>query len=235
MSSNLRILLSFIGGLVIGGTATFFVLNKKYEKRTHEEIMEYREKIHHKPIFQETDEDVVETVDNRDIEVVDTDYTKFFVKEKLNEIHKDESKGFDIHMADREFPEDEDDGYLESLLEHERINNEMKDAKEKDIQPYAIDGDEYLNDKKWYDKIEYVYYAGDDTLADERDEIVDDFEESIGVLFKEWFGRDEDDPDVLYIRNEQQACDFEINRVYGKYDNNDSSPSASVIIGGDES
>lgn len=173
-----------------------------------------------------------------------TDYTKFSkkatvtegavnIREELNKLSKavnDDS--FDEHFAEREYPEDDDDwidcaidisdeemeernDYEENLA---RID-EMAAAKENGVTPYFIEGSEFHNSKQWYDKISLNYYEGDDTLTDDRDDEIprNEWVDICGEEFRDWFGRDEDDPDIVYVRNDQRGIDYEICKVLGRY------------------
>ena len=59
-----------------------------------------------------------------------------------------------------------------------------------------------------YPTITLTYYAEDDVLADEQDNILDDIEQLVGVDFREHFGEYEDDS--VFVRNEERRTDYEI-------------------------
>ena len=63
------------------------------------------------------------------------------------------------------------------------------------------------------------YYEGDNTLTDDRDEEIvhNEWVNICGEECDNWFGRDEDDPDIVYVRNDQRGIDYEICRVLGRY------------------
>lgn len=227
MQPNVKALLAFIGGLAAGGSAVYFYLNEKYKRITQEEIDEYRREARGKMKAAEDLEKAFEiskeAYEEKKREIGFTDYTSYGKKSE-KDILNDVSEGlpdpadFDKHMADRECPEDEeDDAYSESLALNEAIAKEMEEARESGKYPYIIERSEYLNGKQWYEKLDYIYYEGDDTLADDKDEKVDQPENIVGSRFRELFGRDADDPDVLYIRNEERGTDFEISRVTRSY------------------
>lgn len=124
---------------------------------------------------------------------------------------------FDEHMADRENPEDEeDDEYLEGLIENQKIQDEMDQAKNENVKPYPIRRSEYLNQKSWHEKLSWNFYQ-DDIVTDDRDEIVHCPEEALGENLLEAFGLDGDDPDVAYIRDDRKAIDYEVCRISEKY------------------
>lgn len=69
-----------------------------------------------------------------------------------------------------------------------------------------------------YDKIPYTYYS-DGVLADENDERVSEEEIEMNLVsdFREHFDDNSDDPDTVYIRNDDLSCDYEITRDYRPY------------------
>lgn len=91
--------------------------------------------------------------------------------------------------------------------------------------PYIINADCFASDGLQNDKLTITYYAGDDTLVDDGEEIIVDRDMLIGSGNLEHFGDQSMDPDVVYIRNEQLGVDYEIIRVYQDY---------KVVIGGEE-
>lgn len=76
--------------------------------------------------------------------------------------------------------------------------------------PFTITKVEYDEDEPDYDKIALTYYEGDDVLADDRDEPIDDVEGTIGPDALESFGHLSDDKNVCYVRNRERDADFEI-------------------------
>ena len=60
-----------------------------------------------------------------------------------------------------------------------------------------------------------VYYAGDEVLADEEDETVDNVDDIVGADFANHFGEYEDDS--VFIRNDRMKCDYEILKDYRSF------------------
>jgi hypothetical protein len=75
-------------------------------------------------------------------------------------------------------------------------------------EPYVISPSEFGSEED-YECITLQYYA-DEVLADDWDEIIDDWEEVAGKEFYKKFGEYEDD--VVYVRNKRLKCDYEICR-----------------------
>lgn len=83
--------------------------------------------------------------------------------------------------------------------------------------PVRIDKDTFNQSEFEFDQVELTYYAGDDILADEKDEVVDQ------TVRSQWVGNHNlaafADPDLteIYVRNIRHKIDYEISRSEGKY------------------
>lgn len=76
--------------------------------------------------------------------------------------------------------------------------------------PYVISVEEFMEQEDVYDKLTITYFEGDGTLCDERDEVVDDVEGTVGSDSFSQFGFKSDDENVVYVRNERLKTDFEV-------------------------
>ncbi len=65
--------------------------------------------------------------------------------------------------------------------------------------------------KKDYDSVFLVYYA-DGVLTDEWDNIIENVETLVGQNAFRYFGHYDDEPDLVYVRNDCLRADFEIGR-----------------------
>lgn len=83
--------------------------------------------------------------------------------------------------------------------------------------PYIIPETEFSNTFTHYDKLTLYYYDEDDTLADENEEIVANIDYIIGDENLNCFGVESNDTDIVYVRNDQLAIDYEVIRVYKSY------------------
>lgn len=244
MNTGIKMFISFGVGLFTGGVGSYFLMREKFSKEAQDAIDEYREIARNR--VRAADDFVKEKLDKKNQEEYEDicngnpefiDYTKFAkdavvtekaknIRDELNELSKavnDES--FDEHFSEREHPEDDEDisdDNLDEINDYEenlaRIE-EMDAAKANEVAPYFIEGSEFHNTKQWYDKISLNYYEGDNTLTDDRDEEIanNEWVDICGEEFCNWFGRDEDDPDIVYVRNDQRGIDYEICRVLGRY------------------
>jgi len=78
--------------------------------------------------------------------------------------------------------------------------------------PYIIHQDEFATNESEYQQVTYTYYAGDDTLTDEDDTVLNNRENLIGVNTLRW-GHGADDINLVHIRNPQLELEFEICRT----------------------
>lgn len=84
--------------------------------------------------------------------------------------------------------------------------------------PYIITVDEFMNNEEFsFDQITITYFEGDDTLVDEREEIIPDVLRTIGGDTLMRFGEKSNDPNIVYVRNERLRTDFEVVKDQGKY------------------
>lgn len=76
--------------------------------------------------------------------------------------------------------------------------------------PYVIHYDE--RNEIEYQEVTLTYYAGDDVLCNERDEVVDpqDRERLIGEKNLDRFGHGSNDPSIVYVRNDRLELIYEL-------------------------
>ena len=77
---------------------------------------------------------------------------------------------------------------------------------------------EYDNEALSNDKRNLTYFEDDDTLCDEDDEIIDNPAQYIGEEALTAFGSpDEDEENIIHVRNNSRSCDYEIERIKDSY------------------
>ena len=89
---------------------------------------------------------------------------------------------------------------------------EVEPMDEKEVlydEPYVIEPNEFgtMFD---YDQIELTYFA-DGVLTDDWNYPIDDPVDLVGASFAEHFGENEDEPDTVYIRNDEKKAEYVIN------------------------
>lgn len=110
----------------------------------------------------------------------------------------------------RKVEEKPDISEYEALMEKEGYTNYSGMGKEErasmESKPYVITPEEF-GEFEEYEKISLTYY-GDQVLADENDELVEDVEGAVGFESLTHFGEYEDDS--VFVRNDRLKCDYEI-------------------------
>lgn len=64
---------------------------------------------------------------------------------------------------------------------------------------------------------EISYYAGDTTFCNMNEEIIPNPEDFFGPNVHLRFGEESEDPDIVYVRNENNGVSYEITQLPGKY------------------
>lgn len=180
----------FLSGVTVGVAGAWLYLKKRYERLAQEEIDSV------KAVFSER-------------------------KTNLTENRTDEEQE-NQHMADiaKLKPDLVDYAAKLQTMGYTNYNEHSKKTKGKekppvnDDKPYAISPDEY-GDRDDYTQISLVYYTGDEVLADEEDETVDNVDDIVGADFANHFGEYEDDS--VCIRNDRMKCDYEILKDYRSF------------------
>lgn len=82
---------------------------------------------------------------------------------------------------------------------------------------YIITAEEFLQGEENFAQSTITYYEGDDTLCGEADDIMDDKSRLllVGPHLSDF--AEQDDPNVLYLRNKPMHLDLEVIRNEGKY------------------
>lgn len=100
------------------------------------------------------------------------------------------------------------------LAEHPEEADGEEGASASSVEPYVISPDEF-GDQEGYETTSLTYYA-DNVLADEFDEVIDNFEELIGTESLKHFG--EYEADAVHVRNDATKTDYEILLDIRNYD-----------------
>lgn len=98
------------------------------------------------------------------------------------------------------------------------ITKDTKDLKE--IQtPQIISEDFYFNDTEYvnYVKETLTYFEDDDTLIDEKEQVIYDVENVIGTEALNSFGHMSNDKDTVFVINHRLGIKYEVIRDPGKY------------------
>ena len=216
--------LYFLGGVVVGCTATYFIINKKVEKRIQEEVNCVKERYSKDKVLGAIKEKQ-ESALGFSFKVVTDPKSKV---EELNQRKADmvsydkisKSQNYNHNLfTNPPNPGDIDNGIDDNEnLEYEYGKViDTTPPKEGLSDPYTITPDQFVNEQPFFDKITLEYYD-DDVLCEEiTDEIVTDISGEVGLESLTKFGEYEED--VVYVRNEKRSTDYEIIRQHRKFAN----------------
>lgn len=117
-----------------------------------------------------------------------------------------------------EINEETDSPKIENIefIKGRRINNGIPqdvlvDEEDKPMNkkgPRLISFDLFNDDEPDYDKLSFNYFAGDETLTDENEDIVT--HDIVGAHSLTQFGMDPDDVDTVFVRNDKLGIDYEV-------------------------
>lgn len=206
MKKGTRETLFFVGGVAIGGVATYFAMRKHfddhYSQLATDEIASVKEAYTQKK--QQVEQEIHEQKYQEKLERLgywaDTHRPAPDVLDKEVEL-------IDISVEE-DMVIDPDDEHTPVLV----TDDDTRDL----TKPHLITYDEY-HDEEFFEKLELSYYEGDSVLADSRDVEVQDVEELVGHFLPSNFGHNSEEPDCQLIRNPSLKADFEVTRVHGKY------------------
>lgn len=118
--------------------------------------------------------------------------------------------------------DDEDENNIEELKSIINQNEYVKESntkvteedEEEMYEPYVITPEEY--GERDYAMVT-LWYHTDGVVVNDHREVVENVEELVGKDFSNHFGENEDDPDTVYVRNDEDEIDYEILKEYGPY------------------
>jgi hypothetical protein len=84
-------------------------------------------------------------------------------------------------------------------------------------QPMVISQEEFLQNDTDYVQSTLTYYEGDGVLTDERESVIEDIDETVGLKNMTKFGTNASDPNVVHIRNGRLQMEFEVCRDENSY------------------
>jgi hypothetical protein len=180
-------------------------LRTKYEKIAEQEVAEMREHYNKKLMASEN---------------------KPSINELVKERYSDEEQEAINEVEEAEEVEDKPVDAVASVVQ-ERTTVNVFEADEWNYDrelasrvpgvPYIIHADEFQENEPQHTQVTVTYYQEDDVLADVRDEVVEDQDAAVGLGNLGKWGYGSNDQNVVYVRNEELALDYEIVRDRGSY------------------
>lgn len=157
------------------------------------------------------------------------DYAKYF-KNKDEEtvssgdmqISRDPSEDMiEKELAEAEHPEDdepytpEEDEAEQDNYDMYKLNEDHKKAIEENRPPYVIEVSDFELTCAHYPKVTLHYYIQDDIVLTDDDEVVN-VHDLLGDCIEE-SGFDQNEDDLLYVRNDRLGVDYEIEKLFSQF------------------
>jgi gas vesicle protein len=200
----------FVVGAAIGVTVGFAIgfkiadkrLKTKYEKMAEDEISQMRDHYIRKTKAAETKPPIDEVIKERH----EDRYTKE-EQEAIEEVAEEEERVVSPGVSE-----------VNVFEAQGEWNYKYETSQRTPGVPYIIHIDEFRENILNHDQLTYTYYEVDDVLADSRDTTIEDMDEAIGLgNLGRWGHGSPDDPNIVYIRNEEKGIDVELVRDRGSW------------------
>lgn len=140
-----------------------------------------------------------EQIAQEEIESVKETFARRMGRDKKEEESVEKENKFEI-------PKSPERVRYEDIIDEHSYDYPREDDDEID-RPIIISPDEF-GEAFGYETVSLSYYAGDNVLTDELDEIIYDVEGTVGSDFASHFGEYEDDS--VHVRNDKLKIDYEI-------------------------
>ena len=203
-----------VGGLLIGavsgGLASWAYCKKKYEQQAKDEIAEMREYYGNKVRNMKSALNVQYGMGKSDY--VDTDNVAAEDEEDEVAVYR-ERDGVSFYLedpAESEYPEEDEeetDGTEEIIAEYEKNKNQK---------PKIISVDEYGSLPPGTGTETLFLYTYDDTITDENDEEIVDYERLLGDCLDQYDFFDSDER-VIFVMNYELSTCYEISKIEGAW------------------
>lgn len=201
MKESVKNIISFTSGIIIGGAAGFIIAQKvmktTMDRELEEQIRDVKE--HYKLLRKEGEYSTPESV----------------LGETTREIYDEVLEGLEylqheVENVEEVIEDDEDEDDDESLNVEEEVVEVGNVFERNKKDPYVISTLDFMNGEDSFDKVTITYFEEDDTLCDEREEVIPNVEATVGLEALTSFGKLSDDAKIVYVRNERIKTDFEI-------------------------
>lgn len=183
--------LAFGAGLAVGIGGTYFYLKQKYEEKLSEQIQEirrhYQEKQEQSKSKEEKDEKFVSRFEEAEERGKDR-----IAYESIAKRYQGSDKS-PVDPAEQESPQEDEP------------EEEIFTVSEEEMETYDN-----------FEDISLTYYAEDDILCDDQEQVIEDPEAIIGDALTK-FGVKSGYPDTVYVINKRVRAIFEVLMVEGSY------------------
>lgn len=204
---NSKVLLAFLIGAGVGGLTTYVLFKEKLEK-------EYEEAIN------EEIDGLIEIYAGKEIDEIDSNgMTEEEYEERVAGITRKYCPGAEANEMRKNMIYRKPDL---NKVPYDAITKSSAGKEQGLLDPIdctvprVITINDFTDDCQNYEKLSLYYYDDDDTLIDDKEEIISGVESLVGDALTR-FGDGSNDPDIVYVRNDVMACDYEIVRYYRSY------------------
>lgn len=181
--------LAFGVGLAVGIGGTYFYLKKKYEEKLSDQIQEVRKHYQEKQEQSKSKEEKDEKFANRFEESEERGKERIAYESIAKRYHGAEEPD----PAEKESPPEDDD------------EEELFTVSEEEMEIYDN-----------FEDISLTYYAEDDILCDDQEQLIEDPEAVVGDALTRIRAKS-DYPDTVYVVNKRLRAIFEVLMVEGSY------------------
>lgn len=220
MNKPLIATLAFAVGAISGSVATYYFVKDKFEKESNDAINDYRTACRNRiaELEKANDPCPIEDIPEDEVPTGKVDYSSMYKGTPVDTDSTDidpEMSRLQVSpndIADETDSDEDSDTYNETLAFAAKAANRQQEAIDENRKPYPISVRQISEECNWYSKLTYSYFVNDDIVADEWDEALDsdDALRLVGTEFKHLFGINKEDPEEVYIRNDQNTTDYEI-------------------------
>lgn len=219
-------------GAVIGGGVGFYILRnrleKKYEAIAQEEIATYREHYEAKIVAAEPKPDPADIIAENGYSTPKTSVSAPLAITPPDAV-------VDAAAEAREAEGEPDEVTPVTIGPTPQQDQEVRDSIRRNMhddpfkwnwaterqqrspkRPYVIHYDE-RTDEDAFPEVTWTYYAADDVLCNEKDEVIDRRDEKIGEDNLDRFGHGSHDDNIVYIRNQSLHMDIEVIKSENSY------------------
>lgn len=198
-------------------------LEAKYEEISRQEIAEakaFYSKLYKKGPENDSPEKVVKSLERNAVKATQ-EYQGMEGETAAQEVGEEDEEAGEVYSADYQGPEEGSASNDVNVFADLAVKDEHMD--EVDVEnrdpdhPYIITEEEFLANETDFSQTSITYYAGDQTLADERDQEIPYLDPIVGASNVNEFGRGSSDPRIVHIRNERLSTDFEVVKHDGKF------------------
>ena len=200
-----KFILGALVGAGLGAGVTYVIKQKEMDRVLQEQYDELKNYYETKP-EEEVAEEIVEeeVIFNEETKTEYEELTQAYINEDI-----DATEEVNEYFDKTSYPSEEDEEYLEQ----QAFDNEMK--KNEALGTIELIGEDEIGEMPGYDYLSLMYYTDDQTLVDDRVDIIPDIDKVLGVGVYSLTHTNHGD--FVRVRNHRMSSDYEVEVVHGSY------------------